>query len=50
MTIKNERVHIGDPKVLERLDAFSAPRLVEFADPDPCQQWYMKIFSDDKER
>jgi len=31
-----EQVRIGDPKVIKRLDDFSAPRLVEYFDPDPC--------------
>ena len=30
------QVHIGESKILERLDSFSAPRLVEYFDPDPC--------------
>ncbi|WP_264325537.1 DUF2330 domain-containing protein [Romeriopsis navalis] len=34
--IKKEQVHVAEPKVLERLDAFSAPRLVEYFDSDPC--------------
>lgn len=38
VVLKKEQVHIGDPKILERLDAFSAPRLVEYSDPDPCQR------------
>ncbi len=36
VVLKKEQVHIGDPKIIERLDAFSAPRLVEYFDPDPC--------------
>jgi hypothetical protein len=36
VVLKKEQVHIGDPKILDRLDAFSAPRLVEYFDPDPC--------------
>ncbi len=31
---------MGKPKIIERLDAFSAPRLVEYFDPDPCNQNY----------
>lgn len=31
-----EQVKVGDSKVIERLDAFSAPRLVEYFDEDPC--------------
>lgn len=36
MVLKQDQVHVGNPKTLERLDAFSAPRLVEYFDPDPC--------------
>ena len=34
--LKPEQVKVGDPKIIQRLDAFSAPRLVEYFDPDPC--------------
>ncbi len=34
--LKQEQVHVAESKVLERLDAFSAPRLVEYFDADPC--------------
>ena len=34
--LQKEQIHIGDSKLLQRLDAFSAPRLVEYFDPDPC--------------
>ncbi len=37
VVIKQEQVNIGENKIIERLDAFSAPRLVEYFDPDPCQ-------------
>jgi hypothetical protein len=36
VVLQRDQVHIGDPKIIERLDAFSAPRLVEYFDPDPC--------------
>ena len=36
VVLKEDQVRIGDPKIIERLDAFSAPRLVEYFDPDPC--------------
>jgi hypothetical protein len=36
VVIQQEQVNVGDPKIIERLDAFSAPRLVEYFDPDPC--------------
>src|SRR5262249_49401534 len=34
--ISKDQIHIGDRKYIERLDAYSAPRLVEYHDPDPC--------------
>jgi hypothetical protein len=34
--ITKEQVKVAPPKIVERLDAFSAPRLVEYFDPDPC--------------
>ena len=37
VVLKREQVNVGDPKIIERLDAFSAPRLVEYFDPNPCQ-------------
>ncbi|BAZ17263.1 hypothetical protein NIES4071_91410 [Calothrix sp. NIES-4071] len=38
--LQKEQVIVGKPKIVERLDAFSAPRLVEYFDPDPCEQSY----------
>src|SRR5687767_8564320 len=35
--LQKDQVHIGDARLIERLDAFSAPRLVEYHDPPPCQ-------------
>ncbi len=34
--LKQEHVQVAEPTILERLDAFSAPRLVEYFDADPC--------------
>ncbi|MTJ06672.1 DUF2330 domain-containing protein [Anabaena sp. UHCC 0204] len=34
--LKKEQVHVAEPKIIEKLDAFSAPRLVEYFDSDPC--------------
>lgn len=36
VVIQERQVNVGDPGIVERLDAFSAPRLVEYFDPDPC--------------
>ena len=35
-SITREQIHIGDPAIVEHLDAYSAPRLVEYFDADPC--------------
>ena len=36
VVLQQDQVNVGDPRILERLDGFSAPRLVEYFDPDPC--------------
>jgi hypothetical protein len=41
VVLQADQVEVGDPKIIERLDAFSAPRLVEYFDPDPCAPVYM---------
>jgi hypothetical protein len=35
--LERDQIHVGDPKLVEHLDAYSAPRLVEYFDDDPCQ-------------
>jgi len=35
--LQKEQIHIGDKALLDHLDAYSAPRLVEYFDEDPCQ-------------
>lgn len=34
--LTEEQVHVGDPNIIARLDDFSAPRLVEYFDENPC--------------
>lgn len=36
--IKKNQVNIGDNKIIDHLDAYTAPRLVEYYDNDPCQR------------
>ena len=38
--LQEDQVNVGNPKIIERLDSFSAPRLVEYFDPNPCQPVY----------
>src|SRR4051812_40329018 len=35
--LQKEQIHIGEKALLDHLDAYSAPRLVEYFDADPCQ-------------
>src|ERR1700694_3460063 len=34
--LQKSQIHIGDPKTFDRIDAYSAPRLAEYFDPNPC--------------
>ncbi|GAB4382813.1 MAG: DUF2330 domain-containing protein [Elainellaceae cyanobacterium] len=36
VVLEENQVQVADSQIMERLDAFSAPRLVEYFDPDPC--------------
>jgi hypothetical protein len=38
--IEREQIHIADPAAVAHLDAYSAPRLVEYHDPDPCSRHF----------
>ena len=35
--IEREQINIADRALIEHLDAYTAPRLVEYHDPDPCR-------------
>ena len=34
--LERSQIRIGERKLFERIDAYSAPRLAEYFDPDPC--------------
>jgi len=34
--IEREQINVGDRAVVQHLDAYTSPRLVEYHDPDPC--------------
>jgi hypothetical protein len=36
--IERGQIHVGETALIDHLDAYSAPRLVEYFDPDPCAQ------------
>ena len=44
--LQKGQIHVGDKALLDHLDAYSAPRLVEYFDEDPCRP----IMSDDQMR
>jgi hypothetical protein len=34
--LNREQIHVGDKAIVDRIDAYSAPRLVEYFDENPC--------------
>src|SRR4029079_5642860 len=34
--LKREQIHVGDKSLVDHIDAYSAPRLVEYFDQNPC--------------
>ena len=36
--IKKDQISVVDTKTIDHLDAYTAPRLVEYFDPDPCER------------
>jgi hypothetical protein len=36
--VRKEQVRVVEQRLIDRLDAYSAPRLVEYHDPDPCPE------------
>lgn len=41
--IKESQVNIGDSKLIDHLDAYTAPRLVEYYDSNPCQPVFAEL-------
>src|SRR3954471_23268446 len=37
--LQREQIHVGDKALVDHLDAYSAPRLVEYFDQDPCSRY-----------
>jgi hypothetical protein len=36
-TLERDQIHVGDKQLIDHLDAYSAPRLVEYFDENPCR-------------
>ncbi|MDJ0910425.1 MAG: DUF2330 domain-containing protein [Woeseiaceae bacterium] len=44
--IEREQINVGDKALIDHLDAYTAPRLVEYFDPDPCgRRERLEVFS-----
>ena len=43
VVLKKDQVHIGSRAVFDHIDAYSAPRLVEYFDTDPCLRAYREL-------
>ena len=41
--LQREQIHIADRALLDHLDAYSAPRLVEIFDANPCQLYLQEV-------
>jgi hypothetical protein len=37
VVLQKEQIHVGDSKIFDHIDAYSAPRLVEYFDSNPCR-------------
>ena len=37
--LQKEQIHVGDKAIVDHVDAYSAPRLVEYFDSNPCQRY-----------
>ena len=38
--LDRDQIHVTDPAIIDHLDAYTAPRLVEYFDRDPCAPYY----------
>ena len=46
--IEREQINVGDRAIVQHLDAYTAPRLVEYHDPDPCMRYERYKMSTDR--
>jgi len=37
--VTRKQIHVTENKIIDHLDAYTAPRLVEYFDPDPCRRY-----------
>src|ERR671925_101585 len=41
--LERDQIHVGERALLDHLDAYSAPRLVEYVDENPCRQRFPSL-------
>ena len=41
--LQREQIHVGEKKLFEHIDAYSAPRLAEYHDDDPCARRHLEM-------
>jgi hypothetical protein len=41
--LQREQIHVAEPALLDHLDAYSAPRLVEYYDDNPCHLYVQEM-------
>jgi hypothetical protein len=46
--IKKDQISVVDTKTIDHLDAYTAPRLVEYFDPDPCEEARLLALSSER--
>lgn len=44
VVLQEDQVNVGERTIIERLDGFSAPRLVEYFDSNPCETYRRDMF------
>jgi len=43
--LQRGQIHVGNPEVVKHLEDYSAPRLVEYDDPNPCEMMYPRAMA-----
>ncbi len=43
--LERDQIHVTEPAIIDHLDAYTSPRLVEYFDPNPCQKVLRKFSS-----
>lgn len=46
VVLEEEQIHVTENAIIDHLDAYTAPRLVEYFDEDPCRVYERREFAD----